>query len=88
MYKIPYPITISRTCIYPGTIFTYLSMSEPGQNLVCYQCQPGHELVINQCQSNGLDQLSISTWTLASNYQCLKTDFCHFQAGLGPPLVK
>ena len=39
-------------------------------NRVSYQCQPGHKLVTDQCQTNGRDQLLMSTWTQAHNYQC------------------
>ena len=46
-------------------------MSSLRQNRVSYQCQPGRELVINQRQTNGRDQLSMSTRTQACNYQCL-----------------
>ena len=46
-------------------------MSEPGQNLVNYQCQPGHELVINQRQTNKRDQLTMSEpGQNLVNYQC------------------
>ena len=49
---------------------TMLSINAKPMGTISYQCLQGHKHLIDHCQTNGHDQLSMSTWTQAGNFQC------------------